>query len=208
MADVAGDGHHHTHTPTHPAGRAHHTTLPPRPFASNFAPTQGDDLAATGDGIAALLHMVRSPRADVQLHSVTALGFACHNEGNRQRVALLGGVPLLLELCTPFPWRQPELLRRAAHTLGHLTLNTEAQVDAHQQGGWKSLLLLAKSADAQCWYDALRSLANLASHEPLRAPLLNTGALALALSFFRHAEVDLQVLLPLPSPFRCFCPSL
>ena len=166
--------------------------------ATPAAPTQvvpedaGEELAATGDGLSALLHLIRSPRMDVQLHAVNALGYACHNEANRTRVALLGGVPLLLELTTPFPWRKPELLLRASRALGHLTLSEEAQAQAATQGGWKSMLLLAKATDSRAWFDSLRCLANLAAYEPLREPLLNTGALPLVLSFFRHADVDLQ----------------
>ena len=73
-----------------------------RAAATPAAPTQvgaedaGEELAATGDGLSALLHLIRSPRMDVQVHAVNALGYACHNAANRTRVALLGGVPLLL----------------------------------------------------------------------------------------------------------------
>ena len=169
-----------------------------RAAATPAAPTQvgaedaGEELAATGDGLSALLHLIRSPRMDVQVHAVNALGYACHNAANRTRVALLGGVPLLLELTTPFPWRKPELLLRASRALGHLTLSEEAQAQAAAQGGWKSMLLLAKATDSRAWFDSLRCLANLAAYEPLREPLLNTGALPLVLSFFRHGDVDLQ----------------
>ena len=70
----------------------------------------------------------------VQLHAVRAIGKAARCEANSERIARLGGVPSLLELAAPLPWRSkvrdllarsrrdpaeipPEFVRRARHSL-------------------------------------------------------------------------------------------
>ena len=38
------------------------------------------------------------------------MAYLCRHEANRARLAALGGVPMLLEMATPFPWRAHALL--------------------------------------------------------------------------------------------------
>ena len=158
---------------------------------------------STGDGVALLLHLVQSPDPQIQLNAAACLGYISRCEWNRERVVELGGVPVLLELATPYPWRQQELLRGIALCMANLCMSPAVRLVAEEQGGWKSLLSLAQSTrvpsvqkakdESEGWFDALRALANLALHPPLQKAMVGAGALNVAFSYAMRDSSDLQV---------------
>ena len=149
-----------------------------------------DASTAVGDVLHSLLQLCTSKNTQVQLHAAAALSYPCRHEPNRERISALGGVPILLELATPLPWRPTGLLRSAASVLGNLSLSPAVREQAHAVGGWKSLLLLGKS-DARARFDAIRTLGNLAEHPGLRKAMLAEGSLSLALSLLKGSDLDL-----------------
>ena len=165
--------------------------------------TTGDaDAVATGDGIGLLLHLVQeSSYPEIQRHAAHCIGFLSRNEANRERVVALGGVPVLLALAMPWPWRSNQLLHGISRSMGNLSMSPAVRQEVSEQGGWKSLLALAQTTDEAVWFDSLRALANLALHEPpqgstpLAKQLHGEGALEVALNFLSRtpAVADLRV---------------
>ena len=152
-----------------------------------------EHLAATGDGIQQLLRMMQNPKASVQLHASCALGWVCKTEANRERVVKLGGVPVLLDLAYPHPWRSREQLHGVTLALANATMsNTVRQEVANQSGSWKSLLKLLSSSDKEVWFDALRVLANLALHPSLQSQMVAAGVLTHVARFLPLDSDDLQ----------------
>jgi len=91
------------------------------------------------------------------------------------------------------------LLRGISLSMGNLSMSPAVRKEAETQGGWKSLLVLAKEYPGpglisvpDAWFDALRSLANLALHEPLQRPMLESGALDIAVSFSKKSDSDFR----------------
>ena len=159
---------------------------------------------ATGDAIGLLLHLLQQQgEPGIQLHAACCIGHLSVNEANRERIVALGGVPIILELGMPWPWRERRLLRGISRAMGHLTASPTVRAEVAHRGGWKSILALAQTADPEVWFDALRALANLAMHAPpagargapLSRAMLEAGALEVAMSFLSRpkAPTDLKV---------------
>lgn len=160
---------------------------------SGFEGLDAASQVSTGDGVALLLHLVQSNESSIQLNAATSIGYLSRNEANRERVVALGGVPVLLELAMPYPWRSNELLRGIALSMASLCMSPAVRQEAERQGGWKSLLALAQSTrDEDAWFDSLRALANLALHRPLQRQMLGAGALDTALHFAGKESLDLR----------------
>ena len=162
---------------------------------------ESDSNVATGDGVGLLLHLVQESDAATQMHAAQCIGFLSRNEANRERVVALGGVPVLLSLAMPWPWREKALLQGISRSMGNLSMSPAVRQEVSEQGGWKSLLALAQTSDEAVWFDALRALANLSLHvppnggTPLAKQLHGEGALEVALNFLsRTPEVaDLRI---------------
>ena len=158
---------HHAPAAVPAAGAAHTKTL-----AAVRCGT-GRRHVAIGDAIGRLLELVQTPpAATLQLAAASALAHVSVNEANCAHLTALGGVRTLFELATPVLWRSKVLLQALARLLGNLSRSFAVQSEAHRHGGWKSLLVLSRpSVDRALVFDALRALANLAAHAPLRAPI-------------------------------------
>jgi len=152
-----------------------------------------DVMTATADGVAQLLQLVQSSRSSIQLHASSALGWVCQTEANRERLMKLGGVPVLLDLAYPHPWRSRETLRGVSLSLANVTISPAVREEVANSGGaWKSLLSLLNSSDSEVWFDALRVLANLALHPMLQPQMVSAGVLTAVLKYLTHEDADLQ----------------
>ena len=130
------------------------------------AGTDGVGNVASGDASGLLLHLLQEEVPEIQLHAASCIGYLSRNEGNRTRIVALGGVPVLLALGMPWPWRSVELLKGVARSMGNLSISPTVRREVAHRGGWKSLLALAQTTYKEVWFDALRALANLALFEP------------------------------------------
>ena len=171
--------------------------LPPLTSGQRSAGRNGGthDVAVC-DAIGCLLRLLKTPQVALQLVAAGALAHACINEANCKHFTVLGGVITLFELSMPEPWRPKALMRVIARLLGNLMHCTAAQCEAHRHGGWKPLVLLSRpSKDRELAFDAMRALANLAGHAPLRAPIahaLHGEVVRISIAHLRYCDAELQ----------------